>query len=89
MQQQFDSSLVGQRQGRLDKVKKIREIGIDPYPAKSDRTHTVIEILNDFEALSGAVCDGHWESDVTKRSWAVGFLGCGRCKWEYSALPQE
>src|SRR5687767_10575509 len=45
------SDLIGQRKIRLEKVKKLRDLGIDPYPAKANRTHTNIEIVNNFEKL--------------------------------------
>lgn len=40
--------LVGQRQQRLEKVKRLRQMGIDPYPAKSYRNHIIKEILENF-----------------------------------------
>ncbi|WP_342396330.1 lysine--tRNA ligase [Candidatus Chlorohelix sp.] len=37
---------------RLDKVKKFRDLGIDPYPPRFlQRTHSVAEVLQNFEAL--------------------------------------
>ncbi len=37
------------KQARLDKLKKIKEAGIDPYPAKCERTHTVKQTLDNFD----------------------------------------
>lgn len=37
---------------RKRKLKNIRDKGIDPYPASSKRTHTVIEVLENFVKLS-------------------------------------
>ena len=34
---------------RLEKVKKLRDMGIDPYPARFDRTHTSAEAISEFE----------------------------------------
>jgi lysyl-tRNA synthetase class 2 len=45
---QFDSSLIGQRQLRLDKVKQLRNMGIDPFPSKSARTKTNAEVVDNF-----------------------------------------
>ncbi|MES2223454.1 MAG: lysine--tRNA ligase [Patescibacteria group bacterium] len=39
------------RQVRLDKLNKLKEKGINPYPAQSKRTHTNIEAQNAFDTL--------------------------------------
>ncbi|MEK7589114.1 MAG: lysine--tRNA ligase [Patescibacteria group bacterium] len=36
---------------RLEKLEKLKKAGIDPYPAKSWRTHTIGDVLEDFEGL--------------------------------------
>ncbi len=41
------------RQVRIEKVKKLREMGIDPYPSQAKRTHTAEEIASDFAKLEG------------------------------------
>ena len=46
-------SLERLREIRLEKVKKLRELGIDPYPAKAYRTHMNQEIKDNFEKLEG------------------------------------
>jgi len=38
-------------QHRRDKLKKLKELKIDPYPYNFDRTHSTKEILNNFEKL--------------------------------------
>jgi len=38
-----DSNL---RQARIEKLQKLREMGIDPYPAASKRTHTIAQALH-------------------------------------------
>lgn len=37
---------------RAKKLEALKKAGIDPYPAKSSRTHTVSEVLEKFAALS-------------------------------------
>src|SRR3989338_3507298 len=37
------------RASRLEKLKKLREANIDPYPAKSWRTHTISAVLEGFD----------------------------------------
>ena len=36
---------------RAEKLKKLRKAGVDPYPIKTWRTHSVGEVLSDFERL--------------------------------------
>jgi lysyl-tRNA synthetase class 2 len=40
------------REIRIEKLKKIAEMGINPYPAKSKRTHYIKEVLEKFSDLS-------------------------------------
>ena len=42
---------ISEREDRINKLKNLKDQGIDPYPAKSNRTKRIIEILNDFSAL--------------------------------------
>ncbi len=39
---------------RLNKLKKLRELGVQPYPYRFDRTHDFSEIKKDFESLASA-----------------------------------
>lgn len=41
------------REERLDKLNKLRELGINPYPAQSQRTITNQEVLTNFDAAQG------------------------------------
>ena len=43
------SDLIGQRKLRLEKVQKLRDLGIDPYPAKSNKEFSNAEITKNFE----------------------------------------
>ncbi|MEX2033026.1 MAG: amino acid--tRNA ligase-related protein, partial [Candidatus Colwellbacteria bacterium] len=36
---------------RREKLEKLKKSGADPYPAKSWRTHTISDVLEDFDAL--------------------------------------
>jgi lysyl-tRNA synthetase class 2 len=38
--------------GRRNKLQKIKDAGVDPYPSTNNRTHTNQEILENFDALS-------------------------------------
>lgn len=42
-----------QERVRIEKLKKIVELGIDPYPRKFERTHSVSDIRENFESKSG------------------------------------
>jgi len=39
------------RDERLRKLEELKKLGINPYPAKSERTHTLKEVVDDFETL--------------------------------------
>jgi len=41
---------ISEREERLQKLGTLRDKGINPYPARSDRTHTVESVLNNFNA---------------------------------------
>lgn len=49
-----DSSLIGQRELRLQKVQKLREMGIDPYPSRGARTHFAQQIEEKFNELENS-----------------------------------
>lgn len=40
------------KRARLDKLEEIKKSGIDPYPSKSQRTHTAKQALDNFDDLS-------------------------------------
>ncbi len=42
------------RDERLRKLKELRDIGINPYPATTNRTHNISQIIDDFESLEGS-----------------------------------
>jgi lysyl-tRNA synthetase class 2 len=39
------------RDERLRKLDELKQLGLNPYPAKANRTHTLIEISQQFEDL--------------------------------------
>jgi len=41
------------RDERLRKLKELRDKGVDPYPAKTNRTNSLSDITNNFDSLSG------------------------------------
>ena len=40
------------KQARLDKLEKIKEAGINPYPSKCERTHLIKQTLDNFDDFS-------------------------------------
>lgn len=42
---------INEREDRLKKLEELKKIGINPYPAKAEKSHSVNEILADFEKL--------------------------------------
>lgn len=47
------ATLQDYRDERLRKLAQLKELGVDPYPADSNRTHKANEIINQFEQLEG------------------------------------
>ena len=45
------NSLQSEYEERIDKIKRLLDAGIEVYPSKSHRTHTISEALSDFEKL--------------------------------------
>lgn len=48
------ASLEEIRDVRLKKIELLKEAGKDPYPSHTNRTHTIAEVLSDFDALESA-----------------------------------
>ena len=40
------------RKTKIEKIEKLKKMGIDPYPAKSERTHEIAQTLLLFDSLS-------------------------------------
>lgn len=40
------------REARIEKLNKLKQAGIDPYPAKSSRTHLIKDAVDGFDSLS-------------------------------------
>jgi len=38
---------------RLEKLRALRELGVDPYPSRFDRTHTISQVVAEFSPRSG------------------------------------
>lgn len=43
------------RDERLRKLEELKTLGVNPYPAKANRTHTTAEIITGFDALEGDI----------------------------------
>lgn len=41
---------------RLEKIASLRELGLNPFPAKSHRTHQTVAIRDNYEGHEGQVC---------------------------------
>ncbi|NLZ24295.1 lysine--tRNA ligase [Candidatus Dojkabacteria bacterium] len=53
MEESLKSNLIGQRKIRLEKLQKIKDLGINPYPANSYRDIEIGEIRRDFSKYNG------------------------------------
>jgi len=42
-----------EREARLEKLAALRDAGVDTYPARTSRDHTIAETLEDFDGLQG------------------------------------
>jgi lysyl-tRNA synthetase class 2 len=47
------ATLQDYRDERLRKLAELKELGVDPYPARSERTHYVAEVVEKFDELQG------------------------------------
>ena len=47
------ATLQDYRNERLKKLEALRELGIDPYPAQTNRTHNLADIKDEFDKLEG------------------------------------
>jgi len=47
------SDLIGQRDVRIEKIKKLKELGIDPYPSDTYRKDRIGDIIEDFAKYEG------------------------------------
>ena len=55
MNDSLKSDLEGQRKVRLEKLQKIRKLGINPYPSKTNRDIEIGSIKKEFEKYEGSV----------------------------------
>ena len=55
MEDSLKSNLIGQRKIRLEKLEKIKSLGVNPYPAKSERDIQIGEIKRDFDNYEGKI----------------------------------
>jgi lysyl-tRNA synthetase class 2 len=50
----MENKNVNERHDRLKKLSEMIGMGIDPYPAKTDRSHEIIRVISDFENLEAS-----------------------------------
>ena len=55
MQENLKSDLIGQREVRIEKLKELRKLGINPYPAHSNKEYSNNKILENFKKFEGKV----------------------------------
>ncbi len=70
-------------QARLDKLARIRERGVDPYPRNYPRTHTTQQALDLFADAEAQAAEGEEAStgEVCVAGRMVGFRGMGRASF--------
>lgn len=67
-----------QQSVRLEKVEAMRRIGIEPYPARSDRSHTSAEALRRFEQIESTTEDTRDADPITVAGRVVSFRQMGK-----------
>ena len=50
---------------RVEKIRRLREAGIDPYPARSNRTHASAEALARYVEIESTLEDGRDSKEIT------------------------
>jgi len=50
------SNLIGQRNMRIQKLRKLRELGFNPFPPKSNKQLTISEFLDNFDSYLNKKC---------------------------------
>jgi len=64
---------------RQAKVNELRESGIEPYPPRSGRTHTTLEVVTAFEEWEGSAAEGDsFEEPVTVAGRVTSFRHMGK-----------
>ncbi|MDA1317350.1 MAG: lysine--tRNA ligase [bacterium] len=49
----ISSDLIGQRNQRIEKMQKLRELGINPFPSESKKDHANSHVVENFEDMKG------------------------------------
>lgn len=49
------ATLKDYRDERLRKLQELKELGINPYPAKANRTHNAVDVTGDFDRMNGQI----------------------------------
>ena len=60
---------------RLEKIAKLKELGIDPYPRRVDRTHSVQEVIDLFMAGEGSSEEIEIQAVLVGRIRSVRLMG--------------
>ena len=53
MEENLKSNLIGQRDIRLEKLNRLKKLGVNPYPAKSHKEYQNKEVLDNFDKYEG------------------------------------
>jgi lysyl-tRNA synthetase, class II len=70
--------LTEQQAVRLDKAEAMRELGIEPYPARSDRTHTSVQAIERFTSIEATTEAGRDSETVTLAGRVMSFRQMGK-----------
>jgi lysyl-tRNA synthetase, class II len=48
----MDNTKISERDDRINKLNDLKRAGINPYPAKTNRSNYIIDVISDFESLA-------------------------------------
>ena len=67
-----------QQRVRLEKVRSMRDEGIEPYPPRAERTHSSTDAVSRFESLEDSLPDGRDTEAISVVGRVVGFRDMGK-----------
>ena len=70
-----EEQLTDQEQQRRTKLERLRQAGIDPYPARTERTHSTAQAIAAFQAMSEAESAGSLIVTVAGRLVSIRVMG--------------
>jgi lysyl-tRNA synthetase, class II len=74
------------RNERLRKLEALKNLGVNPYPATTSRTHTAEQVTTQFDELQGQTVTLAGRIVGTTKIWQDSIFCAQRCQWDGSAV---